>query len=268
MSSIRPAILWILFITSIVSVSQASGVAALAQDQDQEDNAKAGELIRDAIQARGGNAYLSIKEIVSRGEYTRYEKGASTLPQDFLDYISYPDKERTEFGKGNHRTILANSGDTGWTYDAEAKLIKDQTEQQIKDYQQGARYDLDNLLRRGWKEPGAKLVYLGRREAWKDTFSEAVGIDFSDGAAATIHFDRRTRLPMMIEFKRVAEDGPKNEQVRYYQWLDYNGVKFPKIQDSYRDGKQTSRVYYDTFSFNASIPPRLFDKPSSPKEVK
>jgi hypothetical protein len=192
----------------------------------------------------------------------------STVPRDFLDYILYPDKERTELGKGGHRTIQTNTGDTGWLYDAEAKLIKDQTEQQVKEYQQEARYDLDNLLRREWKEAGAKLVYLGRREAWKDTFSEAVRIDFSDGASVTIHFDRRTQLPMMLEYKVVAEDGPKNEQVRYYQWLDYNGVKFPKIQDSYRDGKQTARVYYDSISFNADIPPRLFDKPSTPKDVK
>ena len=267
MSPSKRLILLSLSIISVISLSLTAGNAG-AQDQDEQDNARAGELIRNAIQARGGDAYLNIKEMVSRGEYTRFEKGVSTLPLDFLDYILYPDKERTEFGKGGHKTVLSNSGDTGWTYDAEAKLIKDQTEQQVKEYQQGARYDLDNLLRRGWKESGAKLVYLGRREAWKDTFSEAVRIDFSDGANAIIHFDRRTRLPMMVEFKRVAEDGPKNEQVRYYQWLDYNGVKFPKVQDSYRDGKQTSRVYYDTISFNTTIPPRLFEKPSNPKEVK
>ena len=37
---------------------------------------------------------------------------------------------------------------------------------------------------------------------------------------------------------------------------------------SYRDGKQTSRVYYDTITFNTPVPVRLFEKPSNPKEVK
>ena len=246
----------------------SSSVTISGSQEDQPDSPRAGELIRNAIQARGGAAYVNIKETISRGEFTPFQKGTSTLPVDFLDYIAYPDKERTEFGKGGRRTVQTNTGDTGWIYEAESKLIKDQTDQQIKDYLQGARYDLDTLLRRGWQEAGAKLVYLGRREAWKDAFSEAVRIEFSDGGNATIHFDPRTHLPMMVEFKVLAEDGRKNEQVRYYQWLDYNGVKFPKVQDTYRDGKQTSRVYFDTITFNVSIPARLFDKPSNPKDVK
>ena len=262
------AIITLSLLASPNSLATGGGAHGWAQDQEGQDNARAGELIRNAIQARGGPPYLNIKTMVSKGEYTPFDKGVKTLPDDFLDYIVYPDKDRTEFGKGGRRKIQTNSGDSGWLYDAEAKLIKDQTEQQIKEYRQTARYDLDNLLRRGWKEPGAKLVYLGRREAWKDTFSEAVRIDFSDGATATIHFDTRTRLPLAVEFKVVTEDKPKNEQVRYYQWLDYDGVKFPKIQDTYLDGVQTARVYYDSVSFNASIPPKLFDKPASPKEVK
>jgi hypothetical protein len=259
--------LWLLAAPNIPG-SAAGGSGGRAQDQEEQDPAKAAELIRNAIQARGGQPYLNIKAMVSKGEYTLFDKGVKTLPDDFLDYIVYPDKERTEFGKGGRRKIQTNSGDSGWTYDAETRLIKDQTEQQIKEYQQSARYDLDNLLRRGWKEPGAKLVYLGRREVWKDTFSEAVRIDFSDGASATIHFDTRARLPLAVEFKIVGEDKPRNEQVRYYQWLDYDGVKFPKIQDTYRDGVQTSRAYYDSISVNPNVPARLFDKPVSAKEVK
>jgi hypothetical protein len=263
----RLALLLALLIGSTASISMDARGAG-GQDQDEADTVRAGELVRQAIRARGGDAYLNIKEAVSKGEFTPFQKGASTLPMNFLDYVVYPDKERTEFGKGGSRTVQTNMGNTGWVYQAETKLIKDQTEQQIKDYQQGARYDLDTLLRRGWKEPGAKLVYLGRREPWKDTFSEAVRIEFSDGASATIHFDTRTKFPMAVEFKALTDNGPKNEQVRYYQWIDYDGVKFPKVQDTYREGIQTSRVYYDSIIFNATIPPRVFEKPASPKEVK
>jgi hypothetical protein len=47
--------------------------AAARQDQDDQDNARAGELMRNAIQARGGDAYLNIKEMTSRGEYTPFQ---------------------------------------------------------------------------------------------------------------------------------------------------------------------------------------------------
>ena len=243
------------------------GGGALAQDEE-NDPAKAASLIREAIKARGGDAYMRIRSIVSRGQYTPFLKGVSGLPDPFADYIAYPDRERTEFGKGSHKFIQTNTGETGWVYDSAQKMIRDQKEDQVKKWQQGVRYDLDNLLRRGWQEQGAKLVYLGRREAWKNTFSEAVRIDFADGASATLHFDARTKLPMMNEYKMVVEEGRTNEQVRYYQWGDHGGVMFPRIQDSYSNGKQTARIYFESFSATEQIGERLFAKPASIKEVK
>lgn len=245
------------------------GIWASAQDQGgEEDMARALALIRDAIAARGGDRYLGARSIVSRGEYTPFVKGLSGLPQPFIDYIVYPDRERTEFGKGDRKFIQTNIGNGGWVYDAEQKRIRDQTEEQIKRWLQGARYDLDNLLRRGWREEGARVVLLGRREAWRNTFSEAVRIDFADDASVTLHFDTRTKLPMMTEFKIIGEDGVTNEQVRYFQWIDFDGIEFPKIQDAYREGVQSARIYYETVSFNEAVDDKLFSKPSSIKEVK
>lgn len=205
---------------------------------------------------------------MTRGAYTPFAKGMSTLPQPFVDYIVYPERERTEFRKGDQKLIQTNTGSTGWVYDAEQKMIRDQTEEQIKLWQQGIRHDLDNLLRRGWREPGARLVHLGRREAWRNTFSEAVRVDFGDGASVTLHFDPRSRLPMMSEFQTVTEDGKVDEQIRYFQWIDVQGIQFPKIQDTYRGGVQTARVYFETISFNVEVPDRLFAKPANVKEVK
>ena len=73
---------------------------------------------------------------------------------------------------------------------------------------------------------------------------------------------------MMVEYKTIAEQGTMNSEVRYFRWVDFGGIKFPTIQDSYRDGKQTARVGFDTVSFNVSIPDKLFAKPSNIKEVK
>ncbi|HKV38323.1 MAG TPA: hypothetical protein VJX67_03855 [Blastocatellia bacterium] len=238
------------------------------QESDEPDPAKAQTTIREAIAARGGEAYLNIHALIGRGEYTPFEKGASTIPQQFLDYIVYPAKERTEFGKGGQKFIQTNVDSTGWSYDGPAKLIKDQTEAQIKQNLQSNRYDLDNLLRKGWKAPDAKLTFLGRREVWTGTFSNAVKIDFSDGGTVTLFFDLHTKLPLMTQFRIITDDGPRTDQVRYYTWLDWDGVKFPKIQDSYREGVQTARIYYDDIKFNTDIPDKLFVKPASIKEVK
>lgn len=245
------------------------GIWASAQEPDRKEGpARALALIREAIAVRGGDRYLNARSIVSRGEYTPFVKGVSGLPQPFIDYIVYPDRERTEFGKGDRKFIQTNVGSSGWIYDAEQKRIRDQTDEQIRRWQQGVRYDLDNLLRRGWQEEGAKVVYLGRREAWRNTFSEAVRIEFADEASVTLHFDSRAKLPMMTEFKMIGEEGATNEQVRYFQWIELDGIRFPKIQDAYREGVQSARIYYETVSFNVAVEEKLFPKPSNIKEVK
>jgi hypothetical protein len=238
------------------------------QDTDENDPAKAAALVRDAVAARGGESFLKITTLESHGQFTPFEKGVSGDPSLFVDYIVYPARERTEFGKGDTKFIQSNSETANWVYDANQRMIRDQKEEQVRLFQQGARFDLDNLLRTTAGQSGVKLVYRGRREAWRNTFSEALRVDFADGGTATVHFDSRSKLPMMVEYKTVGEEGTVNNEVRYFRWVEFGGIKFPTIQDSYRNGKQSARVSFDTVSFNVVVPDKLFVKPSNIKEVK
>src|SRR5437762_171074 len=99
--------------------------------QDDNDAAKAEALIREAVKTRGGDAYLKARSVIGRGTYTAFEKGESGLPEGFVDYVVYPDRERTEYGKGDHKLIQTNSGATGWIYDATQKMIREQKEEQV-----------------------------------------------------------------------------------------------------------------------------------------
>jgi hypothetical protein len=241
---------------------------SLAQEQPEDGAEKAAALIRATIAARGGAKYLNVQTMVSRGQYTPFQKGKTAIPQRFVDYIVYPDKERTEFGSGDTRRIQTNVGSTGWEYNAESKLVRDQKEDEIKFYLQLTRYDIDAIIRHGWHDQDAKLVYIGRKEVWTETFAEAIRVDFSDGGYETIYFDRQTKLPLENEYKVITEDGTKTEYVRYYQWLDYDGVKFAHIQDAYRDNTQIARTYFESVKLNETVPEKLFTKPASAKDVK
>ncbi len=256
------------FAITLLLITLTTQAAVPAQEDKDDGQQKAEALIQKAIRARGGDAYLTVRSIIGEGQYTPYQKGVSTLPQSFTDYIVYPSTERTDFGKGKQKYIQTNRGNEGWIYDGQQKAIREQTEDQVKNFQHGMRHDLDNLLRREWKEPGAKLVYIGRREVWHNTFSEAIRLEFAEGESVTLHFDTREDLPLMIEFKTVGEEGTTNDQIRYYRWIDYNGVRFPTIQDTYREGQQSSRVNYESVKVNPSLPDKLFDKPADIKEVK
>ena len=255
---------WIVLLLAVAVIAQPTA----AQDGDDKDPARAAALVRDAIKARGGDAFMSVRSVVTRGQYTPFEKGLSGNPAPFVDYVVYPGRERTEFGKGDSKVIQTNSESVNWVYEAIQKMIRDQTDEQVKGFQQGLRYDLDNLLRTVANAKGVKLAYLGRREAWKNIFSEAVRVDFDDGGSAILHFDSRSKLPLMIEYKAFTPEGTVNTESRFFRWVEFGGIQFPTLQDFYRDGKQSARVSFDTVGFNEAVPDRLFTKPASIKEVK
>ncbi len=85
----------------------------------------------------------------------------SQIPARFLDYIAYPDRERTEFIGAGIRTIQTNVGDTGWLFDGAVKKISDQTPAQVEDFKLAMKTGLENLLRGWWKKEGGKLLTSG-----------------------------------------------------------------------------------------------------------
>src|SRR6266853_1631379 len=143
--------------------TQSSGPAK--QKPDQKEDQKPEQIIKRAIDVYGGAAYLNVHTIIGRGFYTTYRDGASQLPARFVDYIVYPDKERTEFTGGGTHLIQTNFGDQGWNFDGATKTIKDQKPEQIEDFKFAVKTSIDYLLRGNWRPEGAKLSYVGRREA-------------------------------------------------------------------------------------------------------
>src|ERR1044071_2377835 len=88
---------------------------------------KSQEIIDHAIEALGGQKYLGVQTVTGKGFFTSYKDGMSQIPARFLDYIAYPDRERTEFTGAGIRTIQTNVGETGWLFDGAVKKISDQS---------------------------------------------------------------------------------------------------------------------------------------------
>src|SRR5215216_7372056 len=124
---------------------------------------KSQEIIDHAIESLGGQKYLGVQTVVGKGFYTTFKDGLSQIPARFLDYIAYPDSERTEFVGAGIRTIQTNVGDTGWTFDGAVKKISDQSPAQIENFKQAMKTGVENLLRGRWKKDGGKVTYVGRR---------------------------------------------------------------------------------------------------------
>src|SRR5258707_12185489 len=103
--------------TILFTIALASCLShANAQGEKPANDEKAQSVVQKAIKAMGGDRYLNVKTVISRGFFTDYKEGVSGLPLHFVDYIVYPDRERTEFSGGGARTIQTNDRDKGWVF--------------------------------------------------------------------------------------------------------------------------------------------------------
>ncbi len=210
-----------------------------------------------------------MRSITSRGYYTPYEQGVARVPVTFVNYLVFPDRERTEFKGSGVRSIQTYAGETGWIFDGMVKKIKDLTPEQVEDFRFATRTSLDNLLRGWWREKGARLSYVGRREAGVGMRNEVVRLTYEDGFAVEYEFSARDGMPAKVRYKRKNKEGEDvEEEERYAQYLSVNGVGFPHIQDHYIAGLQSSRANYEKVELNAPVPESLFAKPADVKSLK
>ena len=258
----------LLLIAGSVSFAQTDK-AALTDDE------KAQQVIQRALKAVGGDRYLQVKTVIGRGLFTNFADGVSQIPTKFIDYIVYPDKERTEFSGGGARTVQTNFKGGGWIYDGAALTLKDQTPQQLDEFNLTLRVGLENLLRGIWREQGARLTYAGRREAGiigrrneavRLTFPDKFWVEYEfsadDGSPAKVLYERQHKNRDTEEIESVPEED------RLHKMITIDGVTIPFIIDHYINKIQTSRIAYDTVEYNKPIADSIFAKPANIKAVK
>ena len=246
----------------------------LSQAPQSSADQKSQEIIDRAVEAMGGSKYLNIQTVVGKGFYTSYRDGISQIPAKFLDYISYPDRERTEFTGAGIKTIQTNDGDTGWLFDGAVKKISDQTPAQVENFKAAMRTSVENLLRGWWKKEGGKVTYVGRREAGLAKRNEVVRLTYPDGYWIEYEFGARDNLPAKVIYKRTRKDPDSGDQVevteedRVMKLTMIDGINVPWIIDHYIEGKQVTRINYDSVQYNQPLADTLFAKPDNIKAIK
>src|SRR6266481_1235531 len=231
-----------LLLPALVCLAQVPKPSPVTNDD------KAEKLVQKAIQAMGGDRYLSVKTIIGRGFFTDFKDGVSGIPLHFVDYIAYPDKERTEFSGGGQRLIQTNDRDRGWVYDGAALTLKDQTAEQLEDFRMSTRTGIENLLRGGWRDQGAKLTYAGRREAGLARRNETVRLTYPDGFWIEYEFAADDGMPAKILYERkhknreTEEIESTTEEDRLHKLITIDGITASFIIDHYSNKIQTSRI--------------------------
>ena len=245
-----------------------TGMAQKADPAEAAANTEKGKkLLQQVIDARGGARFLSYKTIQSSGQWSPFNDGLSVDPVPFIDYVIFPDKERTEFGKAKKkkdRRLNVNYGDKGWVYDGEAETLKDQTPIQIKEFQESRESDLDALLKSAGTSKDVTVTFYGREETKPGERADVILFKVKSGREFFLLIDPLTKLPMTLSYEKAGE----KYEFRFNQYVEYDGVKFPNIVDLYKGRIQISRVNNNIIKLDVAIPETLFVKPASAKEVK
>jgi hypothetical protein len=247
--------------------AQAEKPAAAPDDQ-------AEKIVQKAIQSVGADAYLNVQTVIGRGYFSEYKDGVPQVPSKFVDYIAYPDRERTEFTLSGARTIQTNAADKGWLFDGAAKTLKDQSAQQLEEFRLGMLTSMENLLHGWWRHKGGVLSYVGRREAGLGRRNETLRLTYPDGFWVEYEFAATDGTPAKVLYKRKRKNPDTDEmqeipeEDRLLKQITIDGIVTPLVIDHFRNGVQTSRINYESVEYNKPLADSLFVKPANIKSIK
>jgi hypothetical protein len=236
-----------------------------AQCQDEE---KIKSLFLGAIQAMGGDAYLKVTDMISSGQRFYFNnQGNSPGRIKFSDYTKLPDKRRFEQGNRKNEldiTVFNMGKNEGWLLEGQ-KGSREAKPEEMKEFKEAVKHNIDNVFRFRCKDPANKLFYLGPGEG-KDLTLEMVKLLDPDNDEVTIYFDRMSKLPAKIEYHNIGNKGIQQHIVEEFsQWHESQGVNTPLRIDSFVNGRKLLQHFVDKISYNNNLSDSLFSKPTQPK---
>ena len=278
------------FAFAVLLFGVALAMHAAQQNPDtmmpEQSEAKAKEIIRDLINARGAAGYLEARQSECQGTRAQFgHNGAVTGYVRFLEAREYPDKERLEYSAKNHNLksiintvigvdgldwthggviIALYNGDRGWTLDRGG--VSELPATAVADFDEQVKRNIDNVLRVRLKEPGWYYRYGGL-----DTvdLKEVDWVELTDSEQRTIRLavDHSTHfLVRSIVITDNEETQEKdNDTTIYSNYLLKDTVWTPMQITKIHDGQRTTQFFYDSCRYNPGFPSDYFDKSSLQK---
>jgi hypothetical protein len=236
-----------------------------ARGQDEERIQK---LFKDAIQAMGGEAYLSVKDIVSEGNYFMFNRdGDSSGLIKYNDYTKLPDKSRFELGnkkKLRDVTVFNLEKNEGWILEGQ-KETRAATAREMQEFKNAVKHSIENIFRFRYKDPENKLFYLGPGER-ADVRRELVKILDPENDEVIVYFDRASLLPAKVEYRSEGREGVHLRHVlEFSQWHVIQGVNTPLRTDETVNGFMHSQIFVVKLTYNNDLADTFFSKPVPPK---
>ena len=212
-------------------------------------------LVENAIQTLGGDNYVNAVDVKSTGRFFQFQRGQLIGAEVFVDYIQFPDKERTEFGD-DEDIVRINNGVQGWNINEDN--VEEQIPEQIDVFWEELKVSLDYLLRVVVADPETTIQYIGR-EMIDFTRADVIELRDDDRTRITLYLERGTGLPLKKSVRRL--DDPAVHEEVYSKFHQVQDIHTPLLIHRYTDGLKTMEIRFEEVTYNNAFSDRLFVEP-------
>lgn len=232
-----------------------------------QSTSAAKQLLDAMIRALGGNAFLNVKEIQTNGRFFTFKRDEVASSDLYVDYVKFPDMERTEFGREREKTIQINRGTEGWMVTPAPKgkgdpQIQEQSPAQTQTFLDNFRTSFDYMVRFVVNAPRSSILVTGS-EVVDFRRADVVEVRDAEKNLMRIYIDRETHLPLKVQ-TRLSNESKVHEEI-YANWHEFDGVMTPLMVVRYQDNAKTMEIRAETAKYNAGFPESLFAPPAKSK---
>ena len=253
-----------LVLVSASYVASNGTIAAMRPEQNpdtmlpEQRVAKAREILSQLTDALGGPAYLEVRERECDGRRAQFGHAGELMGFiDIKDYWRYPDKHRTDYSKKGN-IIDAFDGNQGWTMDRAG--VSEEPARAISDFAATVKYNVDNVLRVGLKDPTLNLNYAGQGIV---DMRPVDWVEISDDQRTLrLGVDRSSHLLLHSVMTSVDENTQERAQETtiYTNYQRKGGVMVALQISRERNGQRYYQAFYDTCTFDPHLPEDMFSK--------
>lgn len=254
--------------------AQASDIpsAGPTQTAGESPEQRGHKLLDQALEALGGQAWLSRRNVQLYGHIGRFFRGAPTgIVIDFTSTHRFPspsflEAERVGFITDKSMILPGKKIDVVqiWTaghgyeitYKGKTELPKDQ----VEDYYRRRAHSVEAIYSTWLKAPGVMVLAEGTTMVER-RLADKVTILSADNDAITLELDATTHLPLRRTFKW------RNETFKDYdedaeEYEDYHTVQGLPTAYSitrYHNGDMTSQTFLTKIAYDVDLPPDSFN---------
>ena len=245
-------------ITSAAAQDSAGGSTAQSAAAPQDNSAKAKALIDQAIQALGGQTYLTTQNISQQGRTYSFHRGEATSAGTlFWRFVKLPDRERIELTK-QRDVAYVYSGDKGFEVTFKGTAALD--DKALNEFLRRRDHSLELVLRKWINEPGVAFFYDGPAVAANKP-ADQVSVMNGKNDSVTLYFDSTTHLPLKKSFTwRDPTDNLRNtEEELYDAYRSTQGIMTPYSITRFYNGEMSNQRFLNNVTYNDALNDSMFD---------